>query len=183
VSGGALLWPEPVRLAEIARFTPERPLVRHLDADAGVRDAIAREFDLVALDRLEADLELSAWFDGVQVEGRWRASIVQTCGISLEPFASELSGAFRIRAVLRDSPVAPAEDVEVVIDPDAEDPPDMLDDDVVDLGAYVVEHLVLDIDPFPRKPGSQFESPATEENLSPFAVLKTFKPLDPPGRT
>ena len=179
MSGGVSLWPETIGLAEIARSTREQPLLRHLSADEAVRAAVAKEFDLVSLDRLEADLKLSAWFDGVQIDGRWRASIVQTCGISLEPFSTELAGSFRVRAVPRGSAAAPVEDAEVVIDPEADDPPDILEDDVVDLGAYVVEHLVLDIDPFPRKPGVQFDPPAPTGILSPFALLKAMKPSDP----
>jgi len=179
MNGPAFPWRETVGLADVARFTRERPLARRLVADAPAREAIARELDLVALDRLEADLDLSAWFDGVLIEGVWRASIVQTCGVSLEVFSTELEGAFHIRAVPKTSALAPAENVEVVIDPDAEDPPDVLDGDVVDLGGYVVEQLALEIDPFPRKPGVEFEPPEPDAIPSPFAVLQTLKPSDP----
>jgi hypothetical protein len=179
VSAVVSFWPETIGLAEIARSTREQPLVRHLSADEAVRAAIAKEFDLVSLDRLDADLKLSAWFDGVQIDGRWRASIVQTCGISLDPFPTDLAGTFRVRAVPKGSAFAPTEDSEVVIDPEGDDPPDVLENDVVDLGAYVVEHLVLEIDPFPRKPGIEFEPPAPTGPLSPFAVLKALKPSDP----
>jgi len=48
----------------------------------------------------------------------------------------------------------------------------VLEGDVVDLAAYVVEHLALEIDPFPRKPGAVFTPPEPEEPPSPFAVLK-----------
>ena len=41
---------------------------------------------------------------------------------------------------------------------------------------HVIEHLALEIDPFPRKPDAVFEPPATEEETSPFAVLKGLKP-------
>lgn len=173
------LWPETISLAEVAQYTSGKPLKRRLSADPAVRDAIARSLDLVALERLDADLSLSAWFDGVLIDGRWRASIVQTCGVSLESFPTELEGDFQIRAVPKTSAMAPAEDDEVVVDPDAEDPPDVLEDDVVDLGRYVVEQLALDIDPFPRKPGVEFQAPESDAELSPFAVLKALKTSDP----
>jgi uncharacterized metal-binding protein YceD (DUF177 family) len=58
---------------------------------------------------------------------------------------------------------------------DADDPPDVLEGDALDLGAYVVEHLTLEIDPFPRKPGAAFVPPEPEPEASPFAVLKGLK--------
>jgi len=39
------------------------------------------------------------------------------------------------------------------------------------VSAYVVETLALALDPFPRKPGAVFESPAATEAISPFAAL------------
>ena len=75
----------------------------------------------------------------------------------------------------------PRQGPEIAVDPDAEDPPDLIDEDRFDLGAYVVEHLALEIDPFPRKPGVVFDAPAAEEPPSPFAVLRDFKPK-PDGR-
>ncbi len=79
------------------------------------------------------------------------------------------------------SPHAPAESAgggEIEIDLEADDPPDLLESDVIDLSGYAVEHLSLDLDPFPRKPGAEFVTPADDADLSPFAVLKAFKPRD-----
>ncbi len=64
---------------------------------------------------------------------------------------------------------------EVEIDPNADDPPDPIEGGRIDLGALVVEHLALEIDPFPRKPGVVFEPPAGGEPPSPFAALRDFK--------
>jgi uncharacterized metal-binding protein YceD (DUF177 family) len=175
VSGGPSLWPQIVRLGEVARFTAAAPLDRHLAAPDAARKAIAKAFDLVALELLEADLEISGWSDGVRVDGRWRAEIVQTCGVTLELFPTSLSGEFTIHAVPENSRHAAPHESELEIDIDAEDPPDILETDAVDLGAYVVEHLALEIDPFPRKPGAVFEPPAPEVESSPFAALLKLK--------
>jgi len=175
VSGEGSLWPVVVRLGEAARFTQAAPLSRHLVAEEGTRKAIAKAFDLVSLDRLEADLDLSGWFDGLRIDGRWKADIVQTCGVTLDVFPTALSGEFTVRAVPEGSRhTAPAES-DLEIDIDAEDPPDILETDAVDLGAYVVEHLALEIDPFPRKPGAVFEPPEPETETSPFAALLKLK--------
>ena len=53
--------------------------------------------------------------------------------------------------------------------------PDEIEDGAVDLAAYVVEHLFLALDPYPRKPGAVFEPPAAEAEPSPFDVLKSLK--------
>jgi uncharacterized metal-binding protein YceD (DUF177 family) len=63
----------------------------------------------------------------------------------------------------------------MAVDPEADDPPDVLEDDVIDVAAYLVEHLALEIDPFPRKPGAEFEPPPEERPTSPFAVLQGLK--------
>jgi uncharacterized metal-binding protein YceD (DUF177 family) len=64
----------------------------------------------------------------------------------------------------------------VVVTLEDDDPPDEIEGGVVDLGAYVVEHLALALDPFPRKPGVEFEAPAQESEPSPFAALARLKP-------
>ncbi|HEX4182406.1 MAG TPA: YceD family protein [Caulobacteraceae bacterium] len=176
MSDAASPWPVTVRLDEISRLRPDEPLHRRLVANEIARTAIAEVLDLESLNRLEADLVLRRWFDGVSIEGRWRADIVQICGVSLEPFPTPLKGQFQVRAVPEGSALAPDPEDEVTVDPDADDPPDVLDSDVVDVGAYVVEHLALEIDPFPRKPGVAFEPPAPSPEASPFAALKDFKP-------
>ena len=42
----------------------------------------------------------------------------------------------------------------------ADDPPEVLHDGAVDLGAVATEFLLLGIDPYPRKPGAVFDAPA-----------------------
>ena len=179
MSGLDAPWSVTIRLGEAARSTEANPTHRHLVADDATRPAIAKALKLVRLDRLEADLDLSGWFDGVRIDGRWRADITQTCGVSLEDFDTALSGEFTVRAVPEGSRHALPPETELEIDVDAEDPPDVLESDAIDLAAYVVEHLSLEIDPFPRKPGAVFEPPAPEVERSPFAALLKLKNPDP----
>lgn len=164
-------WPQIVGLSEA-----RRGVGRRLVADAAARAAIARELDLESMEALEAELALSPWLDGVQIDADWRAEIVQICGVSLDPFSTSLAGRFTVRVVPADSPNAPAlGDGEIVIDPEAEDPPDVQQAESIDLGAYVIEHLALEVDPFPRKPGVEFEPPPEPPASSPFDVLRGLK--------
>jgi len=166
-------WSEEVSLAEVSRGQ----VVRVLDADEAARKRIARALGIDQLDQLEARVTLTPWLDGAELDGRWCASIEQTCGLSLDRFGSELEGAFLLRVLPAGSPNAPRETgAEVAIDPEAEEPADVLDGENVDVAAYVVEHLAMEIDPFPRKPGVVWEAPPAEEPASPFAVLKGLKP-------
>ena len=167
-------WSAPLRMAEIGRV----PQPMRMEPDADARGRIARALDLVDLPAFSAEVRLRPWMDGVEMEARWSADVVYRCGVTVEPFDAALKGAFTVRAVRHDSPHAQpaAEAGEVVADLEADDPPDILETDVIDVGAYLVEHLALELDPFPRKPGAVFEAPPAEGPESPFAVLRMLKP-------
>ena len=165
-------WPQPVGLAEIGRGEVRRTLV----ADDAARARIGRLLGLNALEALGADVRVAPWLDGVQITGSWNATVEQVCGVTLEPFRSDLEGQLLIRAVPPGSQALSAQDEhDVDLDPDADDPPDVITGDHIDLGAYVVEDLSLAIDPFPRKPGATFEPPRTGAEISPFAALAKLK--------
>jgi len=167
-------WCETVTLADVQRGTVRRTL----DADEAARGRIARALGLDELLGLEAELRASPWLDGAQIEGKWRARVRQTCGVTLEPFDSDLEGQIHLRALPEGSAALGGADEaggELDLDPESDDPPDVLTDDRIDLAAYVVEDLSLAIDPFPRKPGVEFEAPEQSGELSPFAVLAKLK--------
>jgi hypothetical protein len=166
-----MTWRKSLHIGEI----PRDGVTFDLAPDADERKAIARDLDLLALDRLEARVRVTAWLDGVQIDGGWSADIAQTCGVTLERLDAALGGNFLVRAVPAGSPHAPAED-DVELSLDADDPPDVLENGVFDLADYVLEHLALEIDPFPRKPGVEFVQPEEPGELSPFAVLKKLRP-------
>jgi uncharacterized metal-binding protein YceD (DUF177 family) len=136
---------------------------------------IAQRLGLVALPAFQATAKATPWFDGARLQADWTATVVQTCGVSLEEFPTDLSGAFTIQILPVGSPNAPPEDHEVDLDPDAPDPPDLTDNGEIDVGAYLIEHLGLALDPFPKKPGVVFEPPEPPTLISPFAALKDFK--------
>jgi uncharacterized metal-binding protein YceD (DUF177 family) len=160
-----------LRLSELAHG----PVSRHIAADAGTRGRLAAELGIDGLDRLEAELEVEPWLDGAKVHGRLDAVVRQTCGVTLEPLESEIAQDFELKLLPEGSPNAPVGPADV-IDPDAEDPPDLIAEDQIDIGAIVIEQLALEIDPFPRKPDAVFEAGPQEQPPSPFAVLKDFKP-------
>ena len=169
-------WSVVLKLNQVTSLPPGQRLTRRLAATPAERRAVADLLDVAEIEDLSADMKIAPWFDGVQIDGRWRATVRQVCGVSLDPFSTELTGEFEIRAVQADSALAPRDELhEIVIDADADDPPDVLQADVIDLAGYVVEHLALEIDPFPRKPGVEFVLPAQPPESSPFDVLRALK--------
>jgi uncharacterized metal-binding protein YceD (DUF177 family) len=168
----AQVWQERAPVAEATRGIVRRKL----SADEAARQRIAKAVGLDALNSLDADITVSPWLDGVQIEGKWTANVVQTCGVTLDPFDTTLSGHISVRALPQGSAALGGTDEhEIELDPDADDPPDVLEGDQIELGAYVVEDLSLAIDPFPRKPGATFEAPQQTGEISPFAVLAKLK--------
>lgn len=168
-------WPIPVRLPDVGKSTLELTP----EPDAATRALIAEAIGVDALNSLKVRAVLKSWLDGVELAAGFEAEVVQTCGVSLDPFESRLAATFTVRALPPGSPNAPTESAEAVIDPEADDPPEVLDSDTIDVGAYVVEYLALEVDPFPRKPGAVFEQPGGVEIISPFAGLAVLKNDDP----
>jgi uncharacterized metal-binding protein YceD (DUF177 family) len=147
-----------------------------LEPGATERAKIAKTLGLVSLPSLKARLTLKPWMDGVEIAGRFDAVVEQICAVSLDAFEQPLSGDIDLRAVPQGSPQAPTADGgEVDYDPEAPDPPDILQGEAIDVAGYVVEHLALEIDPFARKPGVEFEYTPPDEEESPFAVLKKLQ--------
>lgn len=166
MSPPALPFSEPVRLHQIGAG-----LNRTLSPDPAARARIVKALDLASLDRFEADVSVTPTATGWTMTGRLRAEAVQTCGVTLEPLPVVIDASFSV-------PLAEAgadTDDEIVISMDDESP-DLVEDGQIDLGQYVVEQLALRLDPFPRKPGAEFVQPEEPGEVSPFSVLKTFKP-------
>jgi len=165
-------WTTPIQLFELARGAKRVCL----EPDAAERAKVAHDLGLESLPQLTADLAVRPWLDGGEITGRFEAVVEQLCSVTLEPFEQPVSGEIAVQVVPRGSPNAqPQEGHEAEYDPEGPDPPDVLPGEAIDLAGYVVEHLALEIDPFPRKPGAAFEFAAPPAEESPFAVLKKLK--------
>lgn len=162
---------------------PSRGLRERLVAAAGEREAVAEKADILSLDLLEVELEFKRWRrNGVSVTGVVRAKLTQECVVTLEPVASELleeidriflpEGSRLLRPQLNS-------EGELIVDHEGRDEPEAFFGDTLDAWEIALEHFMLGIDPFPRKPGATFEQ--TTENdedksdgdeNSPFSALK-----------
>ena len=164
-------WSVPVPAAEAARGI-DMPLA----ADADARARIAAAFGVEALESFAAQARLDPWLDGVRLKADWTARVVYACGLTLEPFPADLAGRVDLRLLPEGSPHAPDPDADVLGDPDAPDPPETYAGDRIDVGDLLAQHLSVELDPFPRKPGAQFAPPPEPDEPSPFAALAALRP-------
>lgn len=146
-----------------------------LEADAPVRERVAAWLGLESVDRLALEVVLRPWLDGMRIVGELDAAAGRVCGVSLEPYQEAVREALDVRFVPPGSANLPGEDAgEVLVEMDAEDPPEPGEVEGVDLGALAVETLSLGLPPFARKPGVAFEAPLAEPDSSPFAALASL---------
>lgn len=148
-------------------------------ADEATLKALAKADDLPNIASLEAIFHLSPKLgQRINVSGEMRATVTQICVVTLEPFDSDIVEPidvdFAPQEMLQDDASEPPGE-EALLTPD---PPDPIVDGKIDLGALASEFLALGLDPYPRKPGVNFEAPAAELEAgkeSPFSVLNKLK--------
>jgi len=160
------------------------PIEVHVEADERERKALAGLWKVLSVEALGADLKVRRWKkDGVKVFGTLHARLTQACVVTLDPVQSEIDEEIDQIFVPEGSALAriPANDEgEMIIDPDGPDLPEPFTGDAIDIGEMVAEFAAMGIDPYPRKPGVEFEphvenSGGADAKPSPFAVLKNLK--------
>jgi len=163
-----------------------RPLELNLTANAQQRADLARRLSLTSLESFESQVFLTLLKSGdVDVKASFTAQVIQPCGVTLAPVESDLKAKFSITY----SPVVEeeeeGEEEEVFEDLDnMVEPPERLIEQKLDIGESLVEHLALEIDPFPRVKGAVFEGYVAGsksekesgfEKKNPFAALSQLQ--------
>lgn len=155
----------------------EQTLSQSLLANEAERLALAGRFDLLDLSVLRAEVQVQRMAERsvIKVEGQFEAELSQACVVTLKPVAAALRGQFT-RLYSLDPVLAQQE--EVLVELEQEDPPDPVEDGRIDLGEAVAEELSLVITPYPRAEGADlapYASGDKDEAASPFAVLEGLK--------
>jgi len=149
----------------------------HEVANAQERQQTAKLLDVLAVDLLEFSADLSPAGDGAfDVTGSVSARLVQTCVITLEPITVEIENAINARFV---PDQALQHDDTEELNPDVRDL-EPLGDGSMDLGQLAYEHLVIALDPYPKRAGSAFDEShydgAKEQGEDhPFSALRQLK--------
>jgi uncharacterized metal-binding protein YceD (DUF177 family) len=148
-------------------------------ASATERSALARRFELQALERLDAELRVRREGDLVRVVGRLSAEAVQTCVVTLGPVANRIEADVVINFWLGEAAAT-----EVAFDPEAEEDAEVVIGGVIDLGEALAQQLAVALDPYPRAPeagvdrsawSDEEEQPGGAATESPFSVLRGLK--------
>lgn len=148
---------------------------RQLAANAAERAALAKRFDLLALDSLEADVRYHREGEAIVLDGQLRAEVQQACIATGEPVPAKLQEPLNIRFV---DELGHEPDAEIELA--AEDCDTLTHDGrVIDLGEAVAQSLALALDPFPRSPNADAALKAAgvkdESEAGPFSALAALK--------
>jgi uncharacterized metal-binding protein YceD (DUF177 family) len=169
-------WRVPVAVAQI----PDTGLHREIEADRTMRDAVADVGGLREVLSAKASFDVTPLSGGrFHVSGHVRARIGQTCVVTLDPMESEIDEAI-------DLIFAPPEQIPQMAalvdesehsDGETPDPPEPIENGMIDLGRLATDALYLAVDPYPRKPDAVFKPlvEAADPEDHPFAALKALK--------
>lgn len=138
------------------------------------RRALAADLGIPSVDALTATYLVRPRSRGALVTGSVKATVHQTCVVTLEPIEVQIEEPVDLR-FSRDAPEPQAGDSHEG-NPDQPDPPDPILDGRIDLGSVTAEFLALGLDPYPRAPGIAFQDHIEDDgDESPFAALARLR--------
>ena len=162
----------PVRVDQLARHAQGVAI----SAEPAEREALARRFHLLGLDRLEAEYGLTEEPSGIVARGHVRAQLTQPCVATGLPVPESIDTDFLLRFVAESA--ADGDEEELEIDSDDCDVI-TFDGQVIDMGEAVAETVALAMTPYPRSPDADSylreAGVLTEDQASPFAALLSLK--------
>ncbi len=155
-------------------------------ADAKTLKALARRYDVLEVKYLSGTGRIRPYRKaGLTLECTFKAEVVQACVVTLDPLSQSIETSFTQRYLpahmIEPEIAGPVSDSEIIIDVEAEDAPEPMIGNGIDVGEAVAEQLALAIDPYPRKTGVAFEASvedgddASESTPNPFAALEKLK--------
>jgi uncharacterized metal-binding protein YceD (DUF177 family) len=169
-------WRMPIIVAQI----PDTGLHREFEAGPAARAAMADVAGLREVVSAQASLDVTPKGEGrVHVAGRVQARVGQTCVVSLDPIENDIDEAIDLIFAPPEQIPEMAALVDEAAESDTEipDPPEPIENGVIDLGRIATDALFLAVDPYPRKPDVVFEPPVVADDPEdhPFAALKTLQ--------
>ncbi|MDX1400491.1 MAG: hypothetical protein R3245_01090 [Kiloniellales bacterium] len=166
---------------EFSRLVPHRrlaklPLQQTFRASRDECDALSRRFGLEALERLEAEVEVSPAREPgcIRVTGKLYAVVRQRCVVTLDTFAHRIEEPLDGLFALNNDTSTSCEVIDFT-----EEYAEPLDPIGLDVGELIAQHLSLALDAHPRIEGAEFEEKRAQPNEggpdSPFVVLQQLK--------
>ena len=169
--------PAPLSYEVDVRTLPAKGLPVRLAANADERDALARACGLIRVDAFEADLDVTRWrAEGVAVEGALKATVVQSCVLTLDDIVQSVETRVAATFVPEQSALAARIGHEIAVDPEGDDPPETFAGATIDVGVLATEFFMLALDPYPRAPEAELPDAATDTDAAnPFAALAALR--------
>ncbi|WP_019218481.1 YceD family protein [Bartonella florencae] len=156
----------------------------HICANQRERADLAKSHALVEVKSCEGKFHIFPWKKrGVHIKGLLRARIIQLCVVTLESLENVLHENIEVFFLPEDSnllkPKILENTGELFLDAEGLDTPEVFCGDKIDIGAVMEEFFELSINHYPRKKGAKMRvienEEQTEQKLSPFSVLKSWK--------
>ena len=155
--------PEFSRIVPLAHLGTE-PFRQEIAATEAEREALARRFGLLTLDRLMAEVELvRQGQDTILLRAAFEAAFAQECVVTLDPVESAMAANFALRYGPPDAESEDGIEAEEAFEP--------LVADFIDVGEAVAQEFSLALPPFPRSPGAALEIEETPPDTGPFGAL------------
>ena len=165
---------------EVVNLQRDRTLSMRIEANEAERQGIAASLGLEAVRMFQASFNLTGMPRGViRVVGVIEADISRICVVSLDPFDARVSGGVDVKYAPPPASIRPGREKTTISEAEAltmdDDPPDPIVDGKIDLGALSVEFLTLELDPYPRKPGINFEPVVAGDDAGPLDGLRKLR--------
>jgi uncharacterized metal-binding protein YceD (DUF177 family) len=162
--------PEFSRLVPLLRLGVE-PFRQRIEATAEEREKLTKRLDLLALDRLVAEVELRRQNgEIILMEAAFEAEFEQCCTVTLDPLRGTISDRFSLI-------YGPVKDDEQLVSLTGDEPAfEPLSGDSIDIGEAVAQELSLALPEFPRHPDATIDDLVpTEPAEEPFAALARLR--------
>ena len=167
--------PEFSRTINADRIQVDNPRAENIVANETERAALAKRFEILAIDKLSAALTITRLPDDpavVMVTGRVNANVQQACVVTNEPVPEKIDEEFE---TLLASPANVKKWLAEHPEDDL-DAPEVIEYGHIDIGEIAAQYLALALNPYPRKEGLEYsDEPLPEPKQSPFAVLAALK--------
>lgn len=166
--------PRRTTLVRTASIGTRAPFAFDIAPDAETRAGLSRVLGTLAIDALAFAGELRAEGRDIRLDARLRATVVQSCIVTLDPVTTAIDVPV-IRRFVPDLPEPAAPETEMPEDDSIE-----LLGPVIDLEAIMGEALALSLPEYPRAPGAELgelsagpagAAPLEETRTRPFAGL------------
>ena len=157
----------------------DRAMSEDRSATAAEREAVAKALAIVTCDQLTARYEVKPAGSGrFRLTGNVAADITQSCVVTLEPVTSHIADSFAVE--LRSPDQIPGEDEAEEREILSGDDVEPIEDGRIPVGRIITEHISAELDPYPRKPGVEFDwrDPKAEADAKAggaFAALAKLK--------